>query len=146
MVEHLTSYTLSPTDRIVRRSTWEGERHKTKTHSCVTRAGCVDNFRKNDRYIQLDDFSCNGIFANVVYTHSVRDVRVRLGLVALPFPSRASGDKIRGRYGIRREMPNQDSKAGGGAQISGGPNFTQISYMFTKSQESHSGSAPPRLN
>ena len=31
-------------------------------------------------------------------SHSARDVRVRLGLVALPFPSRASGDKIRGRY------------------------------------------------
>ena len=98
-VEHLTSYTLSPPDLIVRRSTWEGESHETKTHAhaCVTRAGCVGTFRKNDRYIQLDDFSCDGIFANVVYTHSACDVRVRLGLVDLPFPSRASGDKIRGR-------------------------------------------------
>ena len=43
------------------------------------------------------DFSCNGFFANGIYTHSARDVRVRLGLVALPFPSRASGDKICGR-------------------------------------------------
>ena len=97
LVEHLTSYTLSPTDLIVGRSTWEWEVHKTKKHACVTRAGCVDTFSKNDRYTQLDDFSCNGIFANVVYTHSACDVRVRLGLVDLPFPSRASGDKIRGR-------------------------------------------------
>ena len=97
LIEHLTPYTLSPTNLIAGRSTWEWEVHKTKKHACVARAGCVDIFSKNDRYTQLDDFSCNGIFANVVYTHSACDVRVRLGLVALPFPSRASGDKIRGR-------------------------------------------------
>ena len=100
---HLAPYTVSPTDLIARRSTWEGEGHKTKTHACVTRAGCVDTVRKNYRYTQLDDFSCNGIFANVIYTHRARDVRVRIGLVALPFPSRASDDKIVGDtvYGAR---------------------------------------------
>ena len=67
----------------------------------------------------MDDFSCNGIFANVIYTHSARDVRVHLSLVALPFPSRASGDKICGRYNIRRKVPNQESKAAG--EVHGAP-------------------------
>ena len=43
------------------------------------------------------------------HTHSARDVRVRLGLVALPFPSRASFDKIPGRYSLRREVLNHVS-------------------------------------
>ena len=83
MIEHLTPYTLSPTNLIAGRSTREWEGHKTKTHALVARAGCVDHIRKNDRYTQLDDFSCNGRFANVIHTHSARDVRVRLGLVTL---------------------------------------------------------------
>ena len=39
LIGHLTPYTLSPTNLIVRRSTWEGEDHKTKTHACVTPEG-----------------------------------------------------------------------------------------------------------
>ena len=104
MTGYHAPYTVSPTDLTARRSTWEGEGHKTKTHACVTRAGCVGTVGKKRPLHQLDDFSCNGIFANVIYTHSARDVRVRLGLVALPFPSRASDDKIRGRYSIRRKV------------------------------------------
>ena len=56
----------------------------------VRHARCVDVVRKNDRHTSLDDFSCNGIFANGIYTPSARDVRVHLGLVALLFPDRAS--------------------------------------------------------
>ena len=50
MIGHLAPYTVSPTDLIARRSTWEGEGYKTKTHVCVTRAGYIDHIRKNDRY------------------------------------------------------------------------------------------------
>ena len=119
MIEHLAPYTVSPRDLIAGRSTWEGERHKTKMHAYVTRAGCVGPVHKTTVTTQLDDFSCNGIFANVIYTHSARDVRVHLSLVALPFPSRASGDKICGRYNIRRKVPNQESKAAG--EVHGAP-------------------------
>ena len=44
---HLAPYTVSPTDLVVRCSTWEGEGHKTKTHAYVTRTVCVDHIRKN---------------------------------------------------------------------------------------------------
>jgi hypothetical protein len=46
LIGHLTPYTLSPTNLIVRQSTWEGEGHKTKTHACVTPRGCVGSFHK----------------------------------------------------------------------------------------------------
>ena len=44
---HLAPYTVSPTDLVVRCSTWEGEGHKTKAHAHVMRTVCVDHFRKN---------------------------------------------------------------------------------------------------
>ena len=49
------------------------------------------------RYTKSRPIGVTVVFANVVYTLSARDARVRLGLVALPFPSRASDDKIHGR-------------------------------------------------
>ena len=97
LIEHLTPCTLSPTDLIVRRSTWEGEGHKTKSHAYVTRAGCVDAVRKNTVTRKIVQRGVTVVFANGIYTPSARDARVRLRLVALPFPSRASDDKIRGR-------------------------------------------------
>ena len=63
------------------------------------------------RYTKNRPIGVTVVFANVIYTPSARDARVRLGLVALPFPSRASGDKIRGRYSIRREVPSHLFKA-----------------------------------
>ena len=47
LIGHLASYIVSPTNLIAGRSTWEGERHKTKMHAYVTRAVCVDHIRKN---------------------------------------------------------------------------------------------------
>ena len=104
---HLAPYTVSPTDLVVRCSTWEGEGHKTNTHAYVTRTVCVDHIRKNTVTRKIVQLGVTVVFANGIYTPSARDARVRLGLVALPFPSRASGDKIRGRYSIRREVPSQ---------------------------------------
>ena len=72
----------------------------------------------NRQLPQLDDFSCNGIFANVTYTPSARVVCVRIGLVALPFPSRAPGDKIRGRYSECRAVSKSHLQA-----RKGGPNL-----------------------
>jgi hypothetical protein len=46
LIRHLTPYTLSPTNLIVRCSTWKEEGHKTKTHPCVTPRGCVGSFHK----------------------------------------------------------------------------------------------------
>ena len=97
LIEHLTPYTLSPTTLIAGRSTWEWEGHKTKTHAYVTRAGCVDHIRKNTVTRKIVQLGVTVVFTNVVYTPSACDARVRLGLVTHPIPSRASGDKIRGR-------------------------------------------------
>ena len=43
----------------------------------------VDAVRKNDRYTNWTIFR---VTVNVIYIYSARDVRVRLGLVAFPFP------------------------------------------------------------
>ena len=96
---HLAPYTVSPTDLVVRCSTWEGEGHKTNTHAYVTRTVCVDHIRKNTVTRKIVQLGVTVVVAKGIYTPSARDarVRVRLGLVALPFPSRASDDKIRGR-------------------------------------------------
>ena len=98
-----TAYTVSPTDLIARRSTWEGEGHKTKTHAYVTRAGCVDAVRKNTVTRKIVQRGVTVVFANGIYTPSACDVRVRLGLVALPFQVdclaiRSVGDRV---YGAR---------------------------------------------
>jgi hypothetical protein len=58
------------------------------------------------RYTKNRPIGVTVVFANGTYTPSARDALVRLGLVALPFPSRAPGDKIRGRYSIRRVAPS----------------------------------------
>jgi hypothetical protein len=87
---------------VVRCSTWDGEGHKTKTHACVTALYVKIPFAKY-RYTRKIVQLVTVVFANGS-TYPARDARVRLGLVALPFPSRASGDKIRGRYSIRREV------------------------------------------
>ena len=40
------------------------ERQNTKPHAYITRAGCEDTVAKSIVNSPLDDFSCNGIFAN----------------------------------------------------------------------------------
>ena len=71
----------------------------------VRHARWVLRYRLQKRPLhQLDDFSCNGRFVKANYAPSRCDARLRLGLVALPFPSRASDDKIGGRYSIWREV------------------------------------------
>ena len=73
----------------------------------VRHAHCVcRSHSQRYRYTKNRPIDVTVVFANGIYTPSARDARVRLGLVALPFPSRASGDKIRGRYSIRREVPS----------------------------------------
>ena len=86
----------------------------------VRHARCVcRSHSQKYRYTKNRPMGCNGRFVNGTYTPSARDVRVHLSLVALPFPSRASGDKICGRYNIRRKVPNQESKAAG--EVHGAP-------------------------
>ena len=78
----------------------------------VRHAHCVcRSHSQKYRYTKNRPIGVTVVFANGIYTPSARDARVRLGLVALPFPSRASGDKIRGRYGIRGEVPSHLFKA-----------------------------------
>ena len=71
-----------------------------------TRWVCRSHLQKY-RYTKNRPIGVTVVFVNGTYTPSERDVCVRLGLVALPFPSRASDDKICGRYSIRREVPSQ---------------------------------------
>ena len=65
LIEHLTPYTLSPTNLIAGRSTWEWEGHKTKTHAFVTRAGCVDHIRKNTVTRKIVQLGVTVVFTNV---------------------------------------------------------------------------------
>ena len=100
---HLAPYTVSPTDLVVRCSTWEGEGHKTNTHAYVTRTVCVDHIRKNTVTRKIVQLGVTVVFANGIQTPSSRDVRVLLGLVALPFQVeclaiRSVGDTV---YGAR---------------------------------------------
>ena len=100
---HLAPYTVSPTDLVVRCSTWEGEGHKTNTHAYVTRTVCVDHIRKNTVTRKIVQLGVTVVFANGIYTPSARDARVRLGLAALRFQVdclaiRSVGDRV---YGAR---------------------------------------------
>ena len=62
------------------------------------------SYSQKYRYTKNRPIGVTVVFANGIYTPSAHDARVRLGLVALPFPSRASFDKIPGRYSIRRAV------------------------------------------
>ena len=70
------------------------------------------------RYTKNRPIGVTVVYKNGIYTLSARGARVRLGLVALPFPSRAPGDKIRARYSERRAVSKSHLQA-----RKGGPNL-----------------------
>ena len=100
LIEHLTPCTLSPTDLIVRRYPWECRATRpSRTHSAYALGVWIPFAKPKNRPTVGRFFG----FAKVIQTPSSCDVRVLLGLVALPFQVdclaiRSVGDRV---YGAR---------------------------------------------
>ena len=111
---HLTPYTLSPTDLIVRRSTWKGGGTRPRRTRASRALGVRYRSQKRPLH-QLDDFSCNGRFVKLP-THSL-GVAHACVFVLWPSPSqverltiRSVGDRV---YGVRCPIKTPRQRRGG---------------------------------
>ena len=94
------------------------------------------SYSQKYRYTKNRPIGVTVVFANGIYTPSAHDARVRLGLVALPFPSRASFDKIPGRYSIRRAVIKNVAR-GPCRQFVGSKNLIGRIALFILSTNQH---------